>query len=76
MKTRTLKDLNVKVTYSVGLSDVEVPEKVAQQLEQMADYGFSICDCEMSKYPDAFNWLSENISEEDALYWEYEVETE
>nr|DAS17116.1 MAG TPA: hypothetical protein [Caudoviricetes sp.] len=76
MKTKTLKDLNVKVTYNVGLSDVDVPEKVAQQLEQMADYGFSVCDSEISKYPDAFNWLSENISEEDALYWEYEVEIE
>ena len=30
---KTIKDLTVKVTYSVGLSDVEVPEEVAKQLE-------------------------------------------
>ena len=71
---RTIKDLTVKVTYTVGLGDVEVTEEVAEQLEKMSDYGFSISDSEISKYPDAFNWLSENISEEDALYWEYEVE--
>nr|DAR09888.1 MAG TPA: hypothetical protein [Caudoviricetes sp.] len=40
----------------------------------MADYGFSICDSEINKFPEAFNWLSDNISEDDALYWEYEVE--
>lgn len=71
---RTIKDLTVKVTYTVGLSDVEVPEEVAKQLEQMADYGFSICDSEINKFPEAFEWLSYNISEDDALYWEYEVE--
>ena len=71
---RTIKHLTVKVTYTVGLGDVEVTEEVAEQLEKMSDYGFSISDSEISKYPDAFNWLSENISEEDALYWEYEVE--
>lgn len=71
---KTIKDLTVKVTYTVGLSDVEVPEEVAKQLEQMADHGFSICDGEINKFPEAFEWCSENISEDDALYWEYEVE--
>ena len=71
---RTIKDLTVKVTYSVGLSDVKVPEEVAKQLEQMADYGFSVEDCESSKYPEAFDWLSYNIRERDAMDWAYEVE--
>ena len=71
---RTIKDLTVKVTYTVGLGDVEVSDEVFEQLEQMADHGFSICDSEINKFPEAFNWLSDNISEEDALYWEYEVE--
>ena len=39
----------------------------------MADYGFSICDSEINKFPEAFEWCSDNISEDDALYWEYEV---
>lgn len=71
---KTIKDLYVKVTYTVGLSDVEVPEKVAKQLEQMADYGFSVEDCESSKYPEAFDWLGYNIRERDAMDWAYEVE--
>ena len=71
---RTIKDLTVKVTYSVSLSDVEVSEKVAKQLEQMAGYGFSISESEINKFPEAFEWCSDNISEDDALYWEYEVE--
>lgn len=70
---RTIKDLTVKVTYTVGLSDVEVPEEVAKQLEQMADYGFSVEDCESSKYPEAFDWLAYNIRENDAMDWAYEV---
>ena len=64
---RTIKNLYVKVTYTVGLSDVEVPEEVAKQLEQMADYGFSICDSEINKFPEAFNWLSDNISETEPM---------
>lgn len=71
---RTIKDLTVKVTYTVGLLDVEVPEKVAEQLEQMADYGFDVYDSEISKFPDAFDWLSDNIKERDAMDWAYEVE--
>lgn len=71
---RTIKDLTVKVTYTVGLSDVEVPEEVAKQLEQMADYGFAVEDCESGKYPEAFDWLAYNIRERDAMDWAYEVE--
>ena len=71
---KTIKNLYVKVTYTVGLGDVEVSDEVFEQLEQMADYGFSVEDCESSKYPEAFDWLSDNIRERDALDWAYEVE--
>ena len=40
----------------------------------MADYGFSVEDCESSKYPEAFDWLAYNIRERDAMDWAYEVE--
>lgn len=71
---RTIKDLYVKVTYTVGLGDVEVPDEVFEQLDKMADYGFSVEDCESSKYPEAFDWLAYNIRERDAMGWAYEVE--
>lgn len=71
---RTIKNLYVKVTYTVGLEDVEVSDEVFEQLEQMADYGFSVEDCESSKYPEAFDWLGYKIRERDAMDWAYEVE--
>lgn len=71
---RTIKNLYVKVTYTVGLEDVEVSDEVFEQLDKMADYGFSVEDCESSKYPEAFDWLSDNIRERDAMDWAYEVE--
>jgi hypothetical protein len=30
MKTKTFKELSIKVTYSVDLSEVEIPEKIAE----------------------------------------------
>lgn len=39
---RTIKDLTVKVTYTVGLGDVEVSDEVFEQLDKMADYGLGI----------------------------------
>jgi hypothetical protein len=71
---RTIKNLYVKVTYTVGLEDVEVSDEVFEQLDKMADYGFSVEDCESSKYPEAFDWLAYNIREKDAMDWAYEVE--
>ncbi|MDO4881118.1 MAG: hypothetical protein Q3983_07545 [Capnocytophaga sp.] len=71
---KTIKNLTVKVTYCVGLIDVEVPDEVYEELDKMADYGFSVSDSEISKFPNAFDWLSDNIRERDAMDWEYEVE--
>lgn len=71
---KTIKNLYVKVTYTVGLEDVEVSDEVFEQLDKMADYGFYVEDCESSKYPEAFDWLAYNIRERDALDWAYEVE--
>ena len=71
---KTIKDLTVKVTYSVGLSDVEVPNEVFEQLYKMANYGYYLEDCESSYYPEAFDWLAYNIRERDAMHWAYEVE--
>jgi len=71
---KTIKNLYVKVTYTVGLGDVEVSDEVFEQLDKMADYGFTVEDYESSKYPEAFDWLSDNIRERDAMDWAYEVE--
>ena len=71
---KSIKNLYVKVTYTVGLEDVEVSDEVFEQLDKMADYGFSVEDCESSKYSEAFDWLAYKIRERDAMDWAYEVE--
>lgn len=70
----TIKDLTVKVTYRVGLSEAEMPEKVHQQLLESSENGDEIEMGGISKYPDAYEWLSENIHERDCMDWEAEIE--
>jgi hypothetical protein len=71
----TIKDLTVKVTYRVGLGDVEMPKNVHEQLIQASENGDEI---EMggvnSKYSDAYEWLSINILERDCMDWSAEIE--
>ena len=70
----TIKDLTVKVTYRVGLGEVEMPKKVHQQLLEASDNGDEIEMGNISKYPDAYDWLSDNIRECDCMDWEAEIE--
>lgn len=70
----TIKDLTVKVTYRVGLCEVEMPEKVHQQLLEASENGDEIEMGGISKYPDAYEWLSDNIREHDCMDWEAEIE--
>ena len=73
---KRIKDLTVTVTYTVGLGNVEVSEKVFDALKALADRG-----CVHSDLVDwdeqvgtAFEWLGDNINENDACNWEYEIE--
>jgi hypothetical protein len=70
----TIKDLTVKVTYRVGLGEVEMPEKVHQQLLEASENGDEIEMGGISKYPDAYEWLSDNIRERDCMDWSAEIE--
>lgn len=74
----TIKDLTVKVTYTVGLSDVEVSEDVYKALDALADRGETNRDLvdEDEQIGRAFEWLSDHIHESDALDWNYEVDFE
>lgn len=71
---KVIKDLNVTVTYTVGLGGVEVPDKVFEQLDKMAKYEITIGLGNTDEYEEAFGWLIDNIREDDAMDWEYEVE--
>ena len=73
---KRIKDLTVTVTYTVGLSDVEVNEKVFDALNALADRGSVHCNFvdRDEQVGTAFEWLGDNINEVDACNWEYEIE--
>lgn len=68
MKTITL---NVTCKYDVELT-CDVPDRVYEQLCDIYDNGGTVSDSELYK-GDAANWLADNVSERDALNWEYEI---
>ena len=74
MKTKTFKELSIKVTYSVDLSEVEIPEKIAEQMEQSYDRRERICLWSSSKYPNLEQWLINYVKEEDSEDLEYKIE--
>jgi len=71
---KTIKDLTVEVKYRVGLGDVEVRQNVYDQLMEATDNGDAIDSSYCPKYPEAAEWLSDNIRERDSMGWECEIE--
>ncbi|WP_051617622.1 hypothetical protein [Prevotella sp. HUN102] len=71
-----IEDLYVKVTYHVGLSDVEVSNQLYEALQHLADHGKVRGDLVHSdkQLDTAIEWLEDNIEESDACDWEYEIE--
>jgi hypothetical protein len=74
MSTRKIDVIRVKVTYEVGLRDVDVPVEVGRQLIKMFIKGRPI-GSEMAKYPEASNWLTRNINEGLCTSCEYQIDT-
>lgn len=67
---KTINNLTVTVTYTVGLGNIEVPKKVYDDL--MKHY-----DNELQGVPEdsiAAEWLADNIKEKDAMDWSYEID--
>lgn len=77
---KTIKDLTVKVTYTVGLSNVQVSDEVYEALSNCYDKGGEVPmpdECTINGHPElveASEWLSDNTREADAMDWEYEIE--
>lgn len=73
---KRIKDLTVTVTYTVGLGDIEVNEKVFDALKALEDRGCVHCNLvgRDEQIDTAFEWLGDNINENDACNWEYEIE--
>lgn len=66
---KTIKDLTVKATYKVGLSNVEVSDEVYNQLSQYYDEGENVY-----ALSEVEEWLMDNIRQDDAMEWEFEIE--
>lgn len=65
-----LSDLDVTVTYRVGLGNIEVSDKVLRGLEKMQSPRYDGCDNEVIG---AEEWLSANIGEFDACELDYQI---
>ena len=68
-----IKYLTVKVTYRVGLGDFEMPENVYYQLKEASENGQEM-EPNGLEFPDAAEWLANNIREGDCTDWWAEIE--
>lgn len=69
-----VNNLSVRVTYKVGLGNIEMPEDVREQLIQAAENCDEIEMNGMQEYPEAYEWLSNNIREGDCFAWIAEID--
>ena len=70
---KKIKDLMIKVTFTVSLSDIEVPDEVFDELAKAYDEGGNVLELD-DELENANEWLSDNIRQEDAMDWECEIE--
>ena len=73
---KKIKSLTVAVTYEITLGNVEVSDKIFEQLGIVYEGGnchSSTAYLPVSKIPDAFEWLTYSIKEKDAYNWNYEI---
>lgn len=69
-----IENLEIQVTYSVGLGNIEMPEKIKRQLEEIAEDFDGLDGLSCHNYPEADSWLKANIIERDCFRLKYEVE--
>lgn len=70
---KKIKDLTIKVTYRVGLSNIEVPDEVYNELAKAYDEGGDVSEWD-DELENANEWLLDNIRQNDAMGWEFEIE--
>lgn len=77
---KKIKELKIKVTYTVGLCDVEVSDKVYEALGECYDKGGDVPmpdECTLNGEKEltcASEWLSDNVNESDAMDWKFEID--
>lgn len=69
---KKIKDLTIKVTYIVGLSNIEVPDEVYNELAKAYDEGGDVPEWD-DELENANEWLLDNIRQNDAMEWEFDM---
>ena len=67
---KIIENIDVTVTYNVGLGNIKVDDNVYQELMDAAD---ECGEVDYQKYPNAAEWLRNNIKESDCCDWDCEM---
>lgn len=67
---KTINNLTVTVTYTVGIGNIKVPKEEYNDLIKHYDAGLR----EVPEDSIAAKWLANNIKEKDAMDWSYEID--
>lgn len=70
---KRLKNLTVSCTYTVGLTDVEVPDEVYEGLASRDDFAADMLN-QTDEEGAAFEWIRDNIEEQDAMERKFQVD--
>lgn len=67
-----IRNIIVKSTHKVGIGGLNAPKIVIDQLQKMYDSSEEV-NITSEKYPEAMEWLRDNIKERDCFDMEYEI---
>ncbi|CAL2108642.1 conserved hypothetical protein [Tenacibaculum sp. 190524A02b] len=70
---KPIKNIDVKMTFSVGLGGYEAPQVVIDQLKEIEEKQITLDQNKEQEYPEAFEWLNAYVKDSDAYEWEYEL---
>ncbi len=77
MSTKKIKKINVTITYSVGLGELSIPESIYNEIQRAHEEGVTLdtyTTITLNKFPNAIDWMAENIKEKDCFRWECEID--
>jgi len=69
---KSIEELSVRVTYKVGLGNLKVSKKVYEQLTEIAENRSDVDGTGM-EFPEAIEWLRNNVKERDCCDLQYEI---
>lgn len=73
---KKIENIQVKVTYLVGLCDVDVPDDVYEALSNSESEILSPDNLNMTfEQAYAMEWLASNVKEDDACEFKFEIES-